>query len=97
MTGWQRERVERVDVWGTESPHNNPTYILIYCAGLFKEVVNKIDLPGNEGEKKVAALVTDNAAVMRLARELLVAMPGYMHIIQFRCIAQGSGKGKQGL
>jgi hypothetical protein len=33
---------------------------------------------------KVAAIVTDNAANMRLARRLLVAMPGYTHILEIR-------------
>lgn len=38
------------------------------------------------GRENVAALVTDNASNMRKARQLLVAMAGYTHIIELRCV-----------
>jgi hypothetical protein len=39
----------------------------------------------------VAAIVTDNAASMRLARDLLAAVPEYKHILPLRCFMHAYG------
>ena len=39
------------------------------------------------GKDQMLALVTDNAANMRAARQLLIEMEGYGHIIEVRCAA----------
>lgn len=47
------------------------------CAALMKECCERVGL------EKVAAMVTDGAANMKKARELLVKMEGCQHILQF--------------
>jgi hypothetical protein len=37
------------------------------------------------GVDKVTAIVTDNAANMRAARQQLIQQPQYTHILEFRC------------
>ena len=51
------------------------------CADLMKRYVDQL------GCEAVNGVVTDNAANMKAARNKLVSMPGYQHIIVFRCIA----------
>lgn len=36
------------------------------------------------GADKIGALVTDNPAVMQKARRLVVASPGFTHIVELR-------------
>lgn len=43
------------------------------------------------GKQKVVAITTDNAAAARLGRELLIAEPGYEHILEFRCSMHSFG------
>lgn len=48
------------------------------CADVFKKFIDKI------GRRKVAAIITDNAANMKLAREELCKLDGYKHILAIR-------------
>jgi hypothetical protein len=48
-------------------------------AGLIKEVINKHEL-----REKLAMLVTDDAANIKLARTLVVDSDGFKHILQMR-------------
>ena len=41
---------------------------------------------GEIGAKRVGGLITDNAANIRLARELTVATEGFTHILQMRYV-----------
>ncbi len=49
-----------------------------FCAELLKEACEKV-CPG-----KVTAIVTDNAACMRAARQLLLKQEEYAHILEMR-------------
>lgn len=43
------------------------------------------------GVDKVGALVTDNAAAMRLARQLVTGTEGFEHILEMRHVSAGCG------
>jgi hypothetical protein len=45
---------------------------------MYKEAIDEV------GAKKTAALVTDNAAACKLARQLTVESEGYKHILSIR-------------
>ncbi len=45
---------------------------------MYKEAIDEV------GRDKVAALVTDNAAACKAARQLVVQSKGYKHIISIR-------------
>lgn len=49
-----------------------------------RRLADLIDPPGADGPKKLAVFVTDSAANMVRAKELLVSTPGYEHIITIR-------------
>lgn len=56
--------------------HVNKSRVVL--ADVFKNFVDRC------GKDRVAAIITDNAANMRVAREQLIKLVGYMHILEIR-------------